>query len=67
MIVVNDGRYKVRWRPGMTVRDVLKELKFSFPRLVISVNGTIVPRDQWDTYLLQDGDRVKVIHMTAGG
>ncbi len=67
MIRVNGGRYKVRWRPGMTVRDLLTELKFSFPRLVISVNGTIVPREQWDTHRLQDGDEVKVIHMSAGG
>ena len=67
MIRVNNGRYTVRWRPGMTLRDLLRELHFSFPRLVISVNGTIVPQDRWDTYTLQDGDEVKVIHMTAGG
>ncbi len=67
MIVVNDGRYKVRWRPGMTVQDLLDELRFTFPRLVISVNGTIVPREEWPQRQLQDGDKVKVIHMTAGG
>ncbi|NPA27097.1 MAG: sulfur carrier protein ThiS [Chloroflexi bacterium] len=66
MIRVND-KFTVRWRPGMTIRDLLNELKFTFPRLVIAVNGEVIPRDDWETYELQDGDEVKVIHMTAGG
>ncbi len=66
MIRVND-KFEVQWKPGMTIRDLLRELNFTFPRLVISVNGEIVLRDRWDTFTLKDGDEVKVIHMTAGG
>lgn len=67
MIRVNNGKFEVTWKPGMTIRDLLNELRFTFPRLVISVNGEIVPQEKWDTYALKDGDDVKVIHMTAGG
>jgi len=67
MIRVNNGKFEVAWKPDMTIRDLLRELRFTFPRLVISVNGEIVPQEKWDTYRLQDGDDVKVIHMTAGG
>ncbi len=66
MIRVND-KFEVEWKPGMTIRDLLQALKFSFNMLVVSVNGTIVLRDRWDTYELHDGDEVKVLHMVAGG
>jgi len=51
----------------MTVRDVLRALNFTFPMLVISINGEIVPKEEWDTRQVQDGDDVRVMHMIAGG
>ena len=66
MIRVND-KFDVEWKPGMTIRDILNELKFTFPMLVISVNGEIIPKEEWDTRQVQDGDVVKVLHMIAGG
>ena len=43
MIRVND-QYEVAWRPGMTVQDVLDELKFTFRMIVVKVNGQLVLR-----------------------
>jgi len=66
MIRVND-KFEVAWEEGMTVRRLRDKLNFSFRMLVITVNGQFVPRGKWDTFSVQDGDEVKILHMTAGG
>ncbi len=67
MIRINNGKFEIPWRPGMTIRDLLQEMRFTFPRLIVSVNGEVIPDEQWDSYVLKDGDDVRVIHMMAGG
>ncbi len=66
MVKVN-GEFEVEWEEGMTVRRLLEKMKFTFPMLVVSVNGQIVLRDDWDTTPVPDGAEVKVLHMVAGG
>ena len=60
-------KFEVEWKPGMTVRDLIKELNFTFPMLVVTVNGKVVMKDQWDTYQVQENDNVRILHMIAGG
>ena len=66
MVKVN-GEFDLEWEEGMTVRRLLEKMKFTFPMLVVSINGQIVLRDDWDTTLVPDGADVKVLHMVAGG
>lgn len=54
-------------RPGMTVRDVLRERNFLFPLLVVSIDGRHVPRAEYDTTLVPDGAEVQVLHLMSGG
>lgn len=66
MIRVND-KWDVVWRPGLTVQDVLREMGFSTHLLVVSVNHTHVPPEQYDSFVLQEDDQVHAIHTIAGG
>jgi len=66
MIRVND-KFDVEWREGMMVSSILEVLKFTFPMIVVSVNGKIVPRSEYGTTTIEDHDEVKVIHLIAGG
>ncbi len=54
-------------RPGMTVRDVLREKGFVFPLLVVSIDGRHVPRTEYDTTVVPDGAEVQVLHLMSGG
>ena len=36
------------WHEGMTVRDVLKAKNYVFKLLIVTVNGTLVPRGSYD-------------------
>ena len=66
MICVN-GKFEVDWEPGMTVTQLLARLKFSFPLLIVSVEGVLVPKEEYATREIPDEAEVKVLHMTAGG
>lgn len=57
----------VEWNEGMTVRDVLTVMNYTFRMLVIKINGTIVKKENWDTCLVPVGAEVSVIHLMSGG
>jgi len=57
----------IEWNEGMTVRDVLTVMKYSFRMLIIDVNGEHVRREQYDTYKVPKNSEVKVIHLMSGG
>jgi len=65
MIKINDE--EIKWRKGMTVRDAMNQVHFTFPLVVVSVNGMIIPPDELDNYILKDGDEIMVLHLTSGG
>jgi thiamine biosynthesis protein ThiS len=66
MIRVND-KFDVEWQAGMTVNSILEILKFTFPMIIVSVNGKVVPRSEHGTAKIEDNAEVKVIHLVAGG
>lgn len=55
------------WFEGMTVRDVLTAKNYVFKLLVITVNGSLVPRGSYGEALVPAGARVEVIHLISGG
>ena len=51
----------------LSVSQLLIEKKFSFKMLIIKINGTLVKKDEYDTSIIHDGDKVEVIHLISGG
>jgi len=66
MIRVND-KFELKWEKGMTVTRLLDRLKFSYPLVIVSIDGVLVPKDEYATRQVPDGAKVRVLHMTAGG
>ena len=66
MIMVNK-RHPLPWHKGMTVRDVLTAMKYTFPHIIVVINGTVVRHDAYDTTTIPDDADVRVVHMIAGG
>jgi thiamine biosynthesis protein ThiS len=50
-----------------TVRGLLKAKGWSFPLIVVKVNGVLVARDAWDGAPVADGDAVEATHLMSGG
>lgn len=57
----------IEWNDGMTVRDVLTVMKYSFRMLIIKINGEIVKREDYETRTIPNSAKVDVIHLMSGG
>lgn len=50
-----------------SVRSVLAWKGWTFPLIIVKVNGTLVPRADWDSAPVRDGDIMDAIHLVSGG
>ena len=66
MITINH-HHPLPWHKGMTVRDVLAAMKYTFPHIIVIINGAVVRHDAYDTTTIPDNADVRVVHMIAGG
>lgn len=65
MIEVNGE--PLEWQEGLTVRGVLRARKYLFPLLIVSIDGQLVRRQDYDATVVPDGSTVKVVHLMSGG
>ncbi len=66
-VVNGQSREFPQLAPGSQVRDLIAELGLKGDRLAIEQNGNIVPRTEWATTALTDGDRLEIVHFVGGG
>lgn len=65
MIKVN-GR-DMEWEENLTVELLLKKCKYTFPLIMVKINGKYIPKEKCKDTLIADNDDVLVIHSIAGG
>jgi len=66
MIIVNN-RDKVDWHEGMTAQDVLDAMGYDYALITVTIEGTLVPEDDYETRTVPDGSRVGLFHLAHGG
>ncbi|HUX77980.1 MAG TPA: sulfur carrier protein ThiS [Anaerolineae bacterium] len=66
MILVNN-RDEVEWEKGLTVSALLERFRYTFPHIIVKVDGEVVPREEYPTRTIPDDADVWVIHLIAGG
>ena len=66
MIRVND-RDEIEWEEGLTVSALLERFRYTFPHIIVKINGQLVRREEHPTRTIPDGADVRVIHLIAGG
>ena len=66
MVIVNN-RDKVKWQKGMSVRDLLQKMHYSYSLITVTVNGELVPKEDYEDYLVPDDADVTVFHLAHGG
>ncbi len=52
---------------GLSVSALLEQLGYSQLRVAVELNEQIVPRSQYDSTTLSDGDTVEVVRFVGGG
>ncbi len=46
---------------------LISELGLKGDRVAVEHNGSIVPRGEWETTSLSEGDRLEIVHFVGGG
>ncbi len=52
---------------AMTVRELLEHNRFTFPMIVVKVNGELIRKERFDQVSVHDGDHVQALHLMSGG
>ncbi len=50
-----------------TLGALIEQLGMKGDRVAVELNRDIVPRAQWNESMLQEGDRLEIVHFVGGG
>jgi thiamine biosynthesis protein ThiS len=50
-----------------TIASMLEGLGIDRRMVAVAHNGEVIPRDRYDGFVLNEGDRVEVVRMVGGG
>jgi sulfur carrier protein len=53
--------------PVSTLAALVETLGMKSDRVAIELNRDIVPRDRWAETILNDGDKLEMVHFVGGG
>jgi sulfur carrier protein len=53
--------------PNLTLQALIESLTLKSERVAAELNGLIVPRAQWPSTSINDGDRIEIVHFVGGG
>jgi sulfur carrier protein len=66
-VILVNNRDEVEWEEGLTVSALLERFRYTFPHIIVKVDGEVVPREEYPTRTIPDDVDVWVIHLIAGG
>ena len=52
---------------GRTIADLLAELRLGGRRVAVEMNRDIVPRTEYSSRSIRDGDRIEIVQFVGGG
>ena len=55
------------WEEGLTIEKIMQIKKFTFPKIIVKVNGNHIEKEDYAETFVNDGDNVEIIHLLAGG
>jgi thiamine biosynthesis protein ThiS len=51
----------------IVLAELVRELALAPQRIAVEVNKRIVRRDEWEQTVINDGDRIEIVHFVGGG
>jgi len=52
---------------SLTVQDLMELKNYSFKLLVVKINGKLVPKTEYGSVTVKEGDDVMILHLMSGG
>ena len=64
-VYVNGETREVQGNPSLA--ELITELDLPVARIAVEVNGEVVRRGEWGSRILQDEDKIEIVHFVGGG
>ncbi len=65
-ILLNDREEEFETE-SMTVTEMLVLKKYSFKLRIIKINGVLIPKEEYDSTFINEGDIVHMLYLMSGG
>jgi thiamine biosynthesis protein ThiS len=52
---------------GISLAELITELDLPVARIAIELNREVVRRSEWGSTMLEDDDRIEIVHFVGGG
>lgn len=52
---------------SISISDMLILKKFSYRMRIIKINGQFIPKEQYDSTIIKNGDEVQMLYLMSGG
>ncbi|HLN21395.1 MAG TPA: sulfur carrier protein ThiS [Bacteroidales bacterium] len=52
---------------SISVSEMLHQKKFTYKLRVVKINGKFIPKDDYESSLIHDGDNVQMLYLMSGG
>ncbi len=54
-------------KENISISEMLLLKKFSFKMRIIKINGILISRENYDSTIIHDGDKVQMLYLMSGG
>ena len=65
-IILNNNEVSMAGE-SLSVRELLTDMKFTFPLIIVKINGRLIKKEDYERVFIGDGDNVEAIHLMSGG
>lgn len=65
--VLNNEAFEIPHMSEITVTKLLEYKQWSYPLIIVKINGKLITRDTWQTTTIHEEDTVDAIHLVSGG
>lgn len=67
MELVVNGEKKSFNKENMTIKELVEELGIKVPNYAVAVGMEVIPKSEYETYKLRNGDKVEIVTFVGGG
>ncbi len=67
MKLIVNGEEKIFNKETLTIKELVEELGIKVPNYAVAVGLEVIPKSEYETYKLKDGDKVEIVTFVGGG
>ncbi len=67
MKLIVNGEEREFNKDSLTIKELVEELGIKVPNYAVAVGMEVIPKSEYETYLLKDGDKVEIVTFVGGG